>query len=98
MRGLGETCDFYDLDFEIMLQMVLHGTSRRLRKLALCDNQMTLKNLLLLGCQEEMSMLQAAIEGEGTEYIRYFQKKTNPTERSGSRDSQGKTCRNCGGV
>ena len=50
LRSLGETCEFHDLDFEIMLQIVLHGSSNRLRKLALCDNQMTLKNLLLLGC------------------------------------------------
>ena len=99
LRGLGETCDFHDLDFEIMLQIVLHGTSSRLRKLALRDNQMTLKNLLLLGRQEEMSTFQAAaIAGKETEDISYFQKKPNPTQRSGSRDSQGKTCRNCGGV
>ena len=99
MRGLGETCDFHDLDFEIMLQIVLHGTSSRLRKLALRDNQMTLKTLLLLGRQEEMSTFQAAaIAGKETEDISYFQKKPNPTQCSGSRDSQGKTCCTCGGV
>ena len=82
-----------------MLQIVLHGSSSCLRKLALCDNQMTLRNLLLLGCQEEMSTFQAAaIEGKENEDISYFQKKANPTQRSGSKDGRGKTCRNCGGA
>ena len=99
LHSLGETCKFHDLDFEIMLQIGLHGSSSRLRKLALHDNQMALKNLLLLGCQEEMSTFQAAaIEGKETEDISYFQKKTNQTQRSVSKDGQGKTCRNCGGA
>ena len=69
------------------------------RYIALSDNQMTLKNLLLLGRQEEMSTFQAAaIEGKENKDISYFQKKTNPTQRSGSKDVQGKTCRNCGGA
>jgi len=60
---------------------------------------MTLKNLLLPGCQEEMSMFQVAdIEGKESEDLSYIQKKTNPTQRSRSKDSQGKTCHSCGGA
>ena len=68
LRGLGETCEFHDLDFEIMLQIVLHGTSSHLRNQALPNNSLTLQQLLLLCRQDEMSRFQAAdIEGKGME-------------------------------
>ena len=35
LRTLSKRCDFADPDFEIMLQIVLYGTSGRLRKQAL---------------------------------------------------------------
>ena len=34
LRALGETCEFLDIDFEIMSQIVLHCSSSRLRKQA----------------------------------------------------------------
>ncbi len=34
LRSMEKRCDFADIDFEIMLQIVLHGTSKRLRKQA----------------------------------------------------------------
>ena len=102
LRGLGETCEFHDLDFEIMLQIVQHGTSSHLCKQALHNNNLTLQQLLLLGRQEEMSRFQAAdIEGKETEDVNYFQKKmstkksTNP--RNTSQASARKTCHNCRG-
>ena len=67
-----------------MLQIDLHGSSSRFRKFTLRDNLMTLKKLLLLGRQEEVSTFQAAaIEGKESEDINCFQKKTNPTQGSG---------------
>ena len=98
LRALGETCEFHDIDFEIILQIVLHGTSSRLRKQALRDNKITLKNLLLVGRQEEMSKFQAAaIEGKETEEISYCQKKRSTNQRNIHPGSTGKTCNNCGG-
>ena len=98
LRGLGETCEFHDLDFEIMLQIVLHAKSSHLRKQALRDNKLTLQQLLLLGRQDEMSRFQAAdIEGKETENVHYFQKKKSMNTRNASQASSRKTCNNCGG-
>ena len=44
---------FADADFEIMLQIVLYGTSSRLRKQALRDPKMTLQGLRVTGRQLE---------------------------------------------
>ncbi len=60
LRSMGKRCDFADIDFEIMLQIVLHGTSKRLRKQALRDPKMTLKDLLIIGKQFEMCDFQTA--------------------------------------
>ena len=63
-----DASEFHDLDFEIPIQLVLHGSSSQLCKHALRDNTVTLKNMLLLGRQEELSHFQAAkIEGKDTE-------------------------------
>ena len=45
LRSLAERCQFENMDFEIMLQIVLKGSSSRLRKQALRDPKMTLKDL-----------------------------------------------------
>ena len=37
LRGLDKFCEFHSEDFEIKMQLVLHGTSSRLRKRALHD-------------------------------------------------------------
>ena len=60
LRSMGKRCDFADIDFEIMLQVVLHGTSKRLRKQALRDPKMTLKDLLIIGKQFEVCDFQTA--------------------------------------
>ena len=71
LRTLGATCDFHDLDFEILVQIVIHGRSTHLRKYALKDSKITLKDVLLAGRQEEVSKFQAATS-EG---------RDNPTAR-----------------
>ena len=60
LRSLSQTCEFADasLDFEIMLQIVIGGRSSRLRKQALRDPKITLKDLLLEGRRAEMSEFQ----------------------------------------
>ena len=59
LRTLSKRCDFADADFEIMLQIVLYGTSSRLRKQALRDPKMTLQGLLVTGRQLERNNVQA---------------------------------------
>ena len=61
LRTLPKRCDFADPDFEIMLQIVLYGTSGRLRKQALRDPKMTLQGLLVTGRQLERSNGQAIL-------------------------------------
>ncbi|CAB4039302.1 Hypothetical predicted protein [Paramuricea clavata] len=60
LRSLAERCQFENMDFEIMLQIVLKGSSSRLRKQALRDPKMTLKDSLIAGRQIEMSNFQVA--------------------------------------
>ena len=96
--GLGATCEFHDLNFESMLHIVLNGTSSHLRKQALRDCGMTLQQLLLLGCHDEMSQFQAAdIEGREAEDFDFIRKKKGSTQRQTSHKSARKTCNNCGG-
>ena len=99
LRSLGATCEFHDFDFEIMLQIVLNGTSSRLRKQAVQDNRMTLQQLLLLGCQDEMSRFQAAdIEGKEAEDINFIHRRKGFTQRKTfHKSARAKQCNNCGG-
>ena len=66
LRSLSTRCEFADPDFEIMVQIVLCGRSSRLRKQALRDPKLTLKDLLVLGRQFEQSCQQAAEIEEST--------------------------------
>ena len=97
LRSLAERCAFADSDFEIMLQIVLKGSSSRLRKQALHDPKMTLKDLLIAGRQLEMSSFEAAnIEQKQSEQeevcaIRKNTRQPCPQSRNTS------LCRNCGG-
>ncbi len=92
LRSMGKRCDFADIDFEIMLQIVLHGTSKRLRKQALRDPKMTLKDLLIIGKQFEMCDFQTAdIEDNN--------RTANEVNalRNEQRSKVKSECRNCGG-
>ena len=92
-----DASEFHDLDFEIPIQLVLHGSSSQLRKHALRDNTVTLKNMLLLGRQEELSHFQAAkIEGKDTEDLNYVQKKCI-TSRHVPHKTLTRKCFSCGG-
>ena len=92
LRSFSQNCDFHDPDFEIMVQIVLYGTSSRLRKQALRDPKVT---LLITGRQLERSHIQA----------RHIEEKVHIVEQDSSaiqalndrRRTVANLCRNCGG-
>jgi hypothetical protein len=93
LRSLAERCQFENMDFEIMLQIVLKGSSSRLRKQALRDPKMTLKNLLIAGWQIQMSKFQVAdIEQKQLE-----RQELNALRKNTRQQPSKGTCRNCGG-
>ena len=89
-----------DPDFEIMVQIVLCGRSSRLRKQAVRDPKLTLKDLLVLGRQCERNRQQAAEIEENT---RNNQTGMNDDavvdavrNTPAGKTSQKGVCRNCG--
>ncbi len=47
LHSLSKNCEFSDVDFEIMVQIVIGGKSSRIRKHALRDPKYSLKDMLL---------------------------------------------------
>ena len=92
LRTLSKRCDFADPDFEIMLQIVLYGTSGRLRKQALRDPKMTLQGLLVTGRQLERSNVQARHIEEDKQELQREDTKINVVKAKANTN----TCRNCG--
>ena len=86
LRGLAKFCAFHDADFEIKMQIVLHGTSRRLRKRALRDPDYTLADMLIDGRKTETIHAQCS----GMESQFQAIQVNNITKKSDS------TCYNCG--
>ena len=75
-----------------MVQIVIGGTSTRVRKQALRDPKYSLKDLMLDARREETSKVQA-VEIEGNldgQALNAFNTKTSPGKNN-------KTCYNCGG-
>ena len=97
LRTLAQNCEFAEdnLDFEIEQQILVGGTSSRIRKRALRDPKYTLKDMLVDGRRDEISTYQSReIESTGhsdaqTHQIRPRQKQDNFNP---------KPCRNCGGT
>ena len=89
---MSKRCDFADPDFEIMLQIVLYGTSSRLRKQALRDPKMTLQGLLVTGRQLERSNVQARHIEEDKQELQREDTNINLVKTKASAN----TCRNCG--
>ena len=92
LRTLSKRCNFADADFEIMLQIVLYGTSSRLRKQALRDPKMTLQGLLVTGRQLERSNVQARHIEEDKQELQREDTNINLVKTKASAN----TCRNCG--
>ena len=59
LRTLAQTCEFHDTDFEIEEQIIIGGTSSKIRKRALRDPSFDLKAMLLEGRRDEQSAFQA---------------------------------------
>ena len=59
LRTLSETCEFADLEFEIEQQIIVGGTSTKIRKRALRDPTFDLKCMLIEGRRDEQSTYQA---------------------------------------
>ena len=83
---MAKFCDFHDADFEIKMQIVLHGTSSRLRKRALRDPDYTSADMLIDGRKTETIHVQCS----GMESQFQAVQVNNITKKSDS------TCYNCG--
>ena len=59
LRTMAQTCEFQDVDFEIEEQIIIGGTSSRIRKWALRDPTYNLAAMLLDGRRDESSTYQA---------------------------------------
>ena len=94
LRSLAETCEFANPDFEIEEQIIIAGTSSRIRKNALKDPKYTLKDMLLDGRRSETSQYQAReIESQDAPTATAHQVKTQPPADKVKKQS----CGNCGG-
>eukprot|EP00112_Aurelia_sp_Birch-Aquarium-sp1_P000332 Seg1028.3 transcript_id=Seg1028.3/GoldUCD/mRNA.D3Y31 product="hypothetical protein" protein_id=Seg1028.3/GoldUCD/D3Y31 len=59
LRALADPCEFADLDFELEEQIIIGGSSSRIRKQALRDPKYDLKAILLDGRRDEISKFQS---------------------------------------
>ena len=59
LRTLAQTCEFQDTTFELEEQIIIWGTSSKIRKRALRDPGFDLKAMLLEGRRDEQSAFQA---------------------------------------
>ena len=91
LRTMAQTCELQDVDFEIEEEIIIGGSSSRIRKWALRDPTYNLAAMLLDGRRDESSTYEARkIEEKeplSAETNQFQQKKGNT----------GKSCRNCGG-
>ena len=102
LRTLAEPCEFTNLDFELEEQIIIGGTSTRIRKQALRDPSYDLKAMLLDGRRDEISKFQSA-EIEGKEQMSKLSAKPKnclncggPTPHLNTCPAKGKECHNCG--
>ena len=91
MRTLAVPCEFGDnLAFELEEQIIIGGTSSRIRKQALRDPEYDLKAMLLDGRRDEISQFQSKeIESQK------FERRAEETNQIVAAKSTQK-CRNCG--
>ena len=104
LRTLAQPCEFADQNFELEEQIIIGGTSSKIRKQALRDPKYDLKQMLLDGRRDEISKFQTKqIEAkDNTPEV-----QTNKIEakcsncggkfpHSSACPAKGKDCRNCG--
>ena len=97
LRSLSKNCDFHDPDFEIMVQIVLYGTSSRLRKQALRDPKISLETLLITGRQLERSHIQARHIEEKVHIVEQDPPVIQALNDRRRTRTVANMCRNCGG-
>ena len=97
LRSLSQNCDFRDPDFEIMVQIVLYGTSSRLRKQALRDPKISLETLLITGRQLERSHIQARHIEEKVHIVEQDPPVIQALNDRRRTRTVANMCRNCGG-
>ena len=89
LRTMAQTCEFHDNDFEIEEQIIIGGTSSKIRKRALRDPNFDLKAMLLEGRRDEQSAFQAKdIESRERNFAETNKLSTQKSETS---------CFSCGG-
>ena len=107
LQTLAQTCEFHDTDFEIEEQIIIGGTSSKIRKRALRDPGFDLKSMLLEGRCDEQSTFQAKeIESKEKpvgETSRMATKKVSKCyscgrafPHNGPCPAKGKECNHCG--
>jgi len=100
LRKLSKTCEFADVDKEILSQVIQNCRSNRLRRRALREPEKTLSDILTLGRALELADVQASeMEREGSVNKIHKQFKQNmrndkPQTQTHNRNTK---CRNCGG-
>ena len=85
LRTLAQPCEFADQDFELEEQIIIGGTSSKIRKQALRDPKYDLKQMLLDGRRDEISKFQT----------RQIEAKDNTPEVQANKIEA--KCHNCGG-
>jgi hypothetical protein len=88
---MAATCEFNDVEFEIEQQIIIGGTSSKIRKHALRDQKFDLKGMLLEGRRDEQSSYQIK-DIESKEPTEVYTNKLDGK----SAKTEAKTCRYCG--
>ncbi|XP_064462161.1 uncharacterized protein LOC135372483 [Ornithodoros turicata] len=105
LRRLGATCEFSEIEREIVSQIIEGTTSSRLRRVALRESDITLDQLMKLGRSIETTEMQASnIETPSETHTvhnvkeKKFNRRGRPQEKSDQRGRGGtQKCFGCGG-
>lgn len=107
LRTLAQTYEFTNIDFEVEQQIIIAGTSSRIRKRALRDRNYNLAAMLLDGRRDEQSAYQAKNIEAKEQQLEETHKITTPKSlkcrqcegqysHEASCPARGEQCRKCG--
>ena len=94
LRTMAETCEFTNIEFEVEEQIIIGGSSTKVRKRALRDPTFDLKAMLIEGRRDEQSAFQTK-DIESKETKDGETNRVEQTHRNNNNNSKSK-CRNCG--
>ena len=86
LRAFADPFEFADLDLELEEQIIISGSSSRIRKLAFRDPKYDLKAMLLDGRRDEISKFQS----------KEIERKPDSREETNQVTTKSQTCRTCG--